>query len=182
MLKMDPSYIIAILFTTLIFIVIPLTIIFFVYRILKNKSNRKTTIFITITLFSLLTYTIYYSFNPSKNFYINNFEENTLLDFPKSAKFIDKTASASIYDFGGKNISSLIELNEKEYEQICVELISKNFKKKETYLETEENEKLLLKKPNLNIERIYGIEKSGMNYEVLFLSDKKTIILNNNQS
>lgn len=178
---MDPFYIIAILFSTLIFIIIPLTIIYFVYRILKNKLNRKTTIFIIIILFSLFTYTIYRSFIPSNNFYINNFEENTLSIFPKSAKFIDKTASASIYDFGGKNISSLIELNEKEYEQICIELISKKFKKKETYLETGENEKLLLKKPNLNIEKIYGIEKSGMNYEVLFLSDKKSIILNNNK-
>jgi len=178
---MDKYYILAILISTVVFIIFPLGIIFLIYRLLKRTINLKTARIVSTLLLIGLGYFIVRDFYPTDSFYKSNFEENTNINFPANAKLKEKQGVNNIYSFGDYNISYLIELSNQDYQKLEKQLLDKNYKIEMVYLETAENEKLLSLKPELKKETIISKDFGFKNFELLFLNDGKTIICNSNK-
>ncbi len=178
---MDPFFILAIFISTLIFILLPLGIIFLIYKIIKRKRNLKTARIVSVIFLIGLGYFVINDFFPNNSFYKNNFEENTNLKFPGNAKLKETQGVNSIYNFGDYNISYLIELPKEDYQKLKGQLLDNGYKMETIYLETKENEKLLALRPKLKIGTIVSKEFKFKNFESLFLNDGKTIICNSNK-
>jgi hypothetical protein len=178
---MDPFYILAIFITTVIFIILPLTLIGLFYLVLKKKSSRKLSVVICSILLTIFVYSVFTSFYPREKFYLDNFEENTELNLPNSARLVNHEGNNSIYQFGGYNISYIYELPTNDYEKLYSQLVLKGFKQSSNYLETIENDKLLSANPTLKTNKILTKDFGFKNFDIIFLEDKKTIIFNSNQ-
>ncbi|MDP4087482.1 MAG: hypothetical protein Q8934_23240 [Bacillota bacterium] len=179
--RMDKYFILATLISTLVFIILPLGIIFLIYRLLKRKINLKTARVVSTILLIGLGYFIVRGFYPTDSFYKSNFEENTNINFPANAKLKAKQGVNNIYNLGDYNISYLIELSNQDYQKLEKQLLDKNYIIEMVYLETNENEKLLLLNPELKKETIISKNFGFKNFELLFMNDGKTIICNSNK-
>ena len=173
---MDTVYILALLFLTLIFIILPVGLIGLLYWFLK----RATTIKIAVTICSILLFSFIYfvviNFSPRESFYSENFQINTNLKLPNSAKLIEKHGNNSIYNFGDYDISYMYKLSENDYNKIYSELITKGFRLTDNYLETENNDKLINLIPTLKTKRIITKNFGYKSFDILFMDDNKTII------
>ncbi|MBS1735013.1 MAG: hypothetical protein JSS98_00220 [Bacteroidetes bacterium] len=178
---MDPYFILAILISTLIFIIVPLGLIFLIYRLLKRKTNLRKAVIVSLTLLLTFGYYIVRDFYPTNSFYKNNFEENTTLDFPQEAKLKAKEGANSIFSFGDYNISYLIELSNQDCQKLEEQLLDNNYKIETVYLQTPANEKLLSLNSDLKEEKIISKNFGFKNFELLFLNDGKSIICNSNK-
>ncbi|CAM3301862.1 hypothetical protein [Aequorivita lipolytica] len=166
---------------TLIFIGIPLVLIWMIHKFLKKKTTKRTSIIITSFLFLIFSYFLFRDFYPTNNFYLNDYKEKTNLQLPNSAKLIEKKGSNSIFNFGDYNISYTIELAENDFDLTHKELQDKGFKENKMYLETPENEFLLSQFQDTRIEKILVKDYGFKNYEILFMDNNKTIICNSNK-
>ena len=178
---MDLFSIFAIFITTIVFVLLPLGIIYLIYRIIKRKYSIKTASIVSIISLIGLGYFIANSFFPSNSFYKNNFENNTNLKFPVNAILKEKQGTNSIYNSGGYNISYLIELPNNNYQILKDQLLNNGYKTETNYLESEENKRLLALNPELKIETIISKNFQFKNFELLFLNNEKSIICNSNK-
>lgn len=166
---------------TIIFIVIPIVLIWIIYRYLKKNTSQKISLIITSLLLLLFSYFIFINFYPTNYFYLKNYENNTGLELPFSAKLIDENGNNSIYSFGDYNISYKIEVSSKDFSLIQKELERKGFEESEIYLKTIENDLLISKSQNIGIAKILVKDYGFKNYEILFMDDNKTMICNSNK-
>lgn len=173
----DPFYIFAIIIAIGIFYVIPIVIIYFTYKFAKKKLNIGAAKSILAFMIILFLYISYADFYPLENSYKRNFEEKTKLNFPKSAKYLEKISANSIFDFGGRMYCSKIEISEIDYLKLKNEIEKSKFVKVESYTEQMNTDIIFSKIKNSEIENIYRLRTSFEEYFVILLSDKKTIIL-----
>ena len=173
----DPFYILAIIVSVGIFYIIPIVIIYFIYKFAKRKLNGKiANTFLTFMIIIFL-YISYADFYPLENSYKRNFEEKTELNFPKSAKYLEKVSANSIFNFGGKMYCSKIEISENDYLELKNEIEKSKFIKVESYTEEMDTDAIFSKVKHSEIDKIYRARTSFDEYFVIMLSDKKTIIL-----
>ena len=173
----DPFYILAIIVAVGIFYIIPIVIIYFIYKFAKRKLNGKiANTFLTFMIIIFL-YISFADFYPLENSYKRNFEEKTELNFPKSAKYLEKISANSIFNFGGKMYCSKIEISENDYLELKNEIEKSKFIKVESYTEEMDTDAIFSKITQSEIDKIYRARTSFDEYFVIMLSDKKTIIL-----
>ena len=173
----DPFYILFVNIVIGIFYVIPILIIYFVYKFLKRKLNNKIANSILAFMLIIFFYISYADFYPLENSYSRNFKEKTKLNFPKSAKYLEKISANSIFDFGGRMYCSKIEINNTDYLKLKSEIENSNFTKVDNYTEDIHTDKIFSKVKNSDIDKIYRLRTSFDEYFVILLSDKKTSIL-----
>ena len=173
----DPFYILAIIIAVGIFYVIPIVIIYFTYKFAKRKLNGKIANSILTFMTIIFLYISYADFYPLENSYKRNFKEKTELNFPKSAKYLEKVSANSIFDFGGRMYCSKIEINETDYLKLKSEIEKSKLIKVENYTEQMNTDIIFSKIKNSEIDKIYRLRTSFDEYFVILLSDKKTIIL-----
>lgn len=173
----DSFYILAIITAITIFYVIPVTIIYFIYKLAKKKLNIKIANSILTFMTILFLYINYADFYPLENSYKRNFEEKTGLHFPKSAKYLEKISANSIFDFGGRMYCSKIEINKNDYLKVKNEIEKYKFIKVESYTEEIDTDIIFSKIKNSEIDKIYCLRTSFDEYFIILLSDKKTLIL-----
>ena len=173
----DFFYIFAIIIVIGIFYLIPIVIIYSTYKFAKKKLNVKIANSILTILIILFLYVSYADFHPLENRYKRNFDEKTKLNFPKSAKYLEKVSANSIFDFGGRMYCSKIKINETDYLKLINEIEKSKFIKVESYTEEMDTDIIFSKVKNSEIEKIYRLRTSFDEYFVILLSDKKTIIL-----
>jgi hypothetical protein len=178
---MDPFFILAIIISTIIFIIIPLVLVGLIYFILKKRTSKKIAVTICFILLTGLSYFLITDFYPTKTFYENNFEENTQLTLPKSKIPIYCSGNSSIYSFGDYNISYSYKFTTKDYEYLYAQLMTKGLQTTEKYLETDENEKILRLDSSMKIIKMLTKDFGFKNFDVLFMDDKQTIIFNSNK-
>lgn len=178
---MDPFYMSTIAIMTIIFIGIPIVLIWLIHRFLKKKTSKRISLITTSILIIGFLYIVIRNFYPSTNYYLNDYEKNTALELPKSAILVDKKGSNSIYSFGGYNISYSIELSSMDFDLIQKQLHKKGFQESKMYLETSENDMLISKLYDAKISKIMVKDDGFKNYEILFMEDNKTIICNSNK-
>ena len=173
----DPFYILAIIVSVGIFYIIPIVIIYFIYKFAKRKLNGKIANTILTFMIIIFLYISYADFYPLENSYKRNFEEKTELNFPKSAKYLEKVSANSIFNFGGKMYCSKIEISENDYLELKNEIEKSKFIKVESYTEEMDTDAIFSKVKHSEIDKIYRARTSFDEYFVIMLSDKKTIIL-----
>lgn len=173
----DPFLIFKVIIVITIFYAIPILIIYFVFKLLKKKLNNKVAysilVFITL-IFLLINYADFY---PLQNSYSRNFKEKTELNFPKSAKYLEKISANSIFDFGGRMYCSKIEVSENDYMKLKIKIEKSKFVKVESFTEEMDTDVIFSKIKYSEIDKIYRERTSFDEYFVIMLSDKKTIIL-----
>lgn len=174
-------FILAILISTLIFIIIPLLCVGFVFFIFKKKLGLKLAVFVSAILLIIFSFFIITNFYPLESFYSNNFEENTKLTLPDSAKLIRYSGNNTIYSFGDYNISYIYQLETTDYNHIYSQLLTKGFHSSDVYLETSENEYLINSPLKYKRKKILTKNFGFKNFDILFLIDNKTIICNSNK-
>jgi hypothetical protein len=173
----DPFYVIAIIIAVGIFYIIPIIIIYFAYKFAKRKTNGIIANSILAFMTIIFLYISYADFYPSENSYKRNFEEKTKLNFPKSAKFLEKVSANSIFDFGGRMYCSKIEINENDYLQLKNKIEDSKFIKVESYTEKIDTDVIFSEIKMNEIDKIYCKKTSFDEYFVIFLTDKKTLIM-----
>ena len=177
---MDSFSILAVITSTVIFIIIPLLFIGLIFFILKKKTSKKIAITISIILLAGFSYLLITSLYPTEAFYRNNFEENTEMKLPSSKKPTYHLGNHSIYNFGDYSISYSYEFTTQDYDDLYIQLTSKGFQQAENYLETDGNEKILSLDSSTKIEKILTKEFGFKDFDVLFMDDNRTIIFNSN--
>jgi hypothetical protein len=178
---MDSYYILALLTSTLIFIITPLLFIGILYLILKTKTTQKLALTICSILLTIFGYLIITNVFPREEFYVDNFKENTQLTMPNSGRLVNYSGNNSIYNFGDYNIFYIYELPTKEYENLYSQLILKEFQRSDKYLETMENDKLINANHSLKIRKILTKEFGFKSFDILFMDDNKTLMFNSNK-
>jgi hypothetical protein len=173
----DPFYIFAVLAVIGIFYVSPILIIYFIYKVAKRKLNIKIANSILGLMIFIFLYLSYADFYPLENSYRRNFIEKTSLDFPKSAKYLEKIASNSIFDFGGRMYCSKIGINTEDYLKLKNAVENSKFTKTAYYTEDDDTAKIFAGVENGEIDKIYNLKSKFDEYFVIFLLDKKTLIL-----
>jgi hypothetical protein len=174
---LDPFYILAVILMIGIFYVIPILLIYFVFKLLlKKKLNRKIVYSILTLMIITFLFTIYSDFYPLENSYSRNFKEKTDLNFPKSAKYIEKISANSIFDFGGRMYCSKIKTNNNDYLKLKREIENSKFTKVDYYTEDFDAERIFSRLKKSDIEQIYCLRTSFDEYFVILLSEKKTLI------
>ncbi|RDV10084.1 hypothetical protein DXT99_26805, partial [Pontibacter diazotrophicus] len=174
-------YLVAILIVTFIFVGIPLILIWVAYKFLRKKASEKTSVIITSFLILVLFYFLFIDFYPTDKFYFNDYKENTSLRLPDSAELINKRGTNSIYDFGDYSISYAVRLTPKDYKTTYTKLLKKEFKESEVHLETSENDFLLTQFSQAGIANILVKDYGFKSFEILFMDDGRTIIVNSNK-
>jgi hypothetical protein len=176
-----------ILLLVLMFIVIigvPIVISYFIYRWLRKTEFKKYAIIFPIIILGTLTFFIYTAFYPTDSFYREDFESNTNLKLPETAKILAKDASYPD-QFGDYWSSAIIQLDEDEYLNLQLELSkSKNFAIDTT------NQKIGITKEYNNLTeniseneiKIVYYNKNEQWFKVAFLKDKKRIIFERSSS
>ena len=178
---MDSYYILAVMTSTLIFIVIPLSFIGILYLILKKKTTQRLALTICSILLTIFGYMSITNFFPREAFYIDNFEENTQLTIPNSGRLVNYSGNNSIYNFGDYNIFYIYELPTKDCEDLYSQLVLKDFQSSDKYLETMENDKLIDANQSLKIKNILTKDFGFKSFDILFMDDNKTVMFNSNK-
>ena len=163
---------------------IPTTILYFLYKWLAKKGQKKIGLLLLIAILGYLTYSIYTAFYPLNEFYEYEFEYNAGLDFPKTGIIVKKDSNYPD-QHGDYWASAIIELDTKEYESIKTKLINqKNFQIDTTQqgLGITKNYRELTKTIDKeDIEIIYFNTKKQW-FKVAFLKNKRTIIFERSSS
>ena len=150
---------------------------YFTYKFAKRKTNGTIANSILTFMIIIFLYICYADFYPLENSYKRNFEEKTELNFPESAKYLEKVSANSIFDFGGRMYCSKIEISENDYLQLKNEIEDSKFIKVESYTEKMNTEVIFSKIKMNEIDKIYRTRTSFDEYFVIFISDKKTLIM-----
>jgi hypothetical protein len=176
-----------ILFLVLIFILIigvPIVISYFIYRWLRKTEFKKYAFILPIIILGTLTFFIYTAFYPTDSFYREDFESNTKIKLPDTAKILAKDASYPD-QFGDYWSSAIIELDEDEYLNLQLEL-----SKSENFAIDTTNQKIGITKEYNNLTeniseneiKIVYYNKNEQWFKVAFLKDKKRIIFERSSS
>ena len=173
----DPFLILSVIVVIGIFYIIPILIIYFIFKLAKRRLNKNIAYYILAFLIFIFLYVSYADFYPLENSYKRNFTEKAELNFPKSAKYLEKVSANSIFDFGGRMYCSKIEISENDYLKLKNEIEKSKFIKVENYTEEMDTEVIFSKIKNSEIDKIYRKRTTFDEYFVIMLSDKKTIIL-----
>ena len=173
----DPFYIFSVIVVIGIFYIVPILIIFYLYKFLKRKSNNKIANIILTFLLIMFFYISYADLYPLEKSYSRNFKEKTELNFPKSTKYLKKISANSIFDFGGRMYCSKIVVNDIDYEKLNCEIENSEFIKVDNYTEDFDSDKIFSKIKKNEIEKIFRKRTSFDEYYIIYLSDKKTLIL-----
>jgi hypothetical protein len=173
----DPFLIFAIVVAIVLFYIIPIAIIYFVYTLTKKKLNMKIANSILVFMTVVFLFLCYADFYPLENSYTRNFKEKTGLHFPKPAKYLEKISENSIFDFGGEMYCSKIQTTKESYLKLRNEIENSKFIMVSSYTQESDSEKIFSKIKNSDIEQTYRLRTSLDEYFVIFLADKKTIIL-----
>lgn len=162
---------------TIIIIVIPIGITYFLYRFIKRKEYDKRLRFLAFIPVVIMGYIVYDSIYPSSDFYEKDFKEVTNMKFPENG--IIKYKSASFPDnFGDYSSAFLIELDNENLLNLEQQLIKEGFEEKENKMYTNELEYIVSKKGNKNYTKQFiQKEKNGRDYSVSFLDDNKSVII-----
>ena len=160
-----------------IFYVIPIVIIYFIYKLAKKKLNSIIANAILTILTILFLIVSYADFYPLENSHTRIFKEKTGLPFPKPAKYLEKIAASSIFDFDGQMYCSKIRTTTESYLKLQKEIENSKFIMGNSYTELGDTQEIFSKIKKSDIDQTYRLQTSSEEYYVLFLSDKKTLIL-----
>jgi len=148
-------------------------------RLTKHRSKQINTTYIC----GIVLISAYATFNavfPGRSFYEDEFKSVTIRDIPKSAKFIEKTASYP--DFHGHYFSSSqIRLSKTDYSKLLNELINdKNMTKNGEIIDFEEFDKALDEKDMNKIIYSFTRQNTGRNdyLYIGFYNDLQTVFVN----
>lgn len=173
----DPFLIFTIVAAIGIFYIIPIVIIYFTYKLAKKKLNIKIANSILVFMTILFLYLSYADFYPLENSYTRNFKEKTGLHFPKPAKYLEKISENSIFDFGGEMYCSKIQTTKESYLKLKTEIENSKFIRVSSYTQESASEKIFSKIKSSDIEQTYRLQTPSDEYFVIFLADKKTLVL-----
>jgi hypothetical protein len=156
-------------------IIIPILIIYFVFKLVKKILNIKVAYSILGLIIILFIFKIYTLSYPLENSYTQIFKDKTGLNFPKSAKYLEKTYSNS----GNGIYWSKIKISNDDYLKLKTQIEKSNFTKVDYYAEDLNLVKTITKIKNNDVDKIYNLQSSydQSEYVVIFSSDKKTLIL-----
>ncbi len=177
---MDPFYILAIVISTVVFIILPLLLIGLIFKVLK-KTNKLIAVTISFILLTALSYFLITDFYPTETFYTENFEDNTQLTLPNSKRPLYFSGNSSIYSFGDYNISYSYKFTIKDYDDLYTQLMNNGLRKTEKYLETDENRIILGLDSSIRVEKILTKDLGFKSFDVLFMDDNQTIVFNSNK-
>ena len=168
----------------LLIIGLPIVLSYFTYRWVRKTKFKKYALIIPWFILGTLIFIIYTAFYPNDSFYLEDFELNTNIKLPKTAKILDKDASYPD-QFGDYWSSAIIELNEDEYLNLQLELSkSENFAIDTTTQKigiTKDYSKLTENISENEIKIVY-YNKNEQWFKVAFLKDKKRIIFERSSS
>ena len=168
----------------LLIIGLPIVLSYFAYRWVRKTKFKKYALIIPSFILGTLIFIIYTAFYPNDSFYLEDFELNTNIKLPKTAKILDKDASYPD-QFGDYWSSAIIELNEDEYLNLQLELSkSENFAIDTTTQKigiTKDYSKLTENISENEIKIVY-YNKNEQWFKVAFLKDKKRIIFERSSS
>jgi hypothetical protein len=144
----------------------------------RDRQINKLYVSLLILISAVQTYLAFY---PTDKFFFNEFESVTLRKIPSSAVVIKKEASYP--DIHGEYCSSsLLNLSNKDYDNLYNELTMDNrFKKNGEILSAEEFDRILNKEKSKDIEYFVQVRdyKKIWDYCYIgFLGDKHTIVIN----
>ena len=179
---MDPYTFFFLLFSLLMCIIIlaiPVSLSFFIYRLIKSNSKVKALPFISIIPIIVFGYFIYTAVYPTKKFYKSEFEHVTKQQFPASANFLYKSASYPGFH-GDYHSTQIIEVDTSYFQQLPKKLKKNGLKKGATnrgsrMIEKAEQKVEYLKSLSPSEEYYFDFEDSY--YSVSFLSDETTLII-----
>ena len=124
----DVIFILLILLAFLLIISIPIGLSIFIYKWLKKRGFKKIASFISALIIGLFSYSIFSAIYPPDSFYIDEFEENTKLVFPKSGKIILKDADFPDH-FGDYWATAVVVVSENDFNILFHDLkANKDFK------------------------------------------------------
>jgi hypothetical protein len=95
------------------------------YNWLKRKGYKRSAYILPTIIIGLFLFTVYRTFYPMDSFYIKEFEKNTAMVLPKSAKVLEKEANAP-YLWNDYKAQAIISVSEQDYKTILSEVRSDN--------------------------------------------------------
>lgn len=178
---MDSYYLLAVLKLILVFIVSPLAVIGLIFYILKKRTSVKVAVIVSGLMLMFFAYFIITDIFPRQAFFQRNFEENTTVTIPTSAKLVCTEGNQSIWGFGDYNVSYAYEFPVEDFKKLEELLIKSGFVQGESWLETEKVDQLLEKYSTQEVAKILTKGFGFKQFDILFLNDDKTIIFNSNK-
>jgi hypothetical protein len=191
---MHPIFSIPLILFMALFIGIGGLILYMFYRPLKKyllrtgKLSKQSSIHINKAYIGLLIlfaiFKIWTAFYPLNEFYRDEFESNTELDFPDSGKILTKDSNYPDFQ-GGYWSAAVVELNELDYNQLLIDLKEKN----DFLIDTSKYGIGITKEFNELTKPIHkkGFlvtykNKSKEWFKIAFIKDGKTIIFESNST
>jgi hypothetical protein len=178
---MDSYYLLAVLKFILLFIILPISVIGLIFYILKKKASIKAAVFASGLGLTFFVYFIVTDIFPRQVFFERNFEENTTMTIPTTAKLVSTAGNQSIWGFGDYNVSYAYELSLADIQKLYGKLIISGFVQSESWLETEKVDQLLQQYSSYEVAKILTKDFGFKQFDILFLNDDKTIIFNSNK-
>jgi hypothetical protein len=173
------------LFLVVILVIGVLTaILYFLYKWLVKKGQKKIGILILITILGFLTFSIYTAFYPLDEFYEQQFEIHTGLDFPKTGRIVSKDSNYPD-QHGDFWASAIVELDTEEYAALKIKLLNEQDFQIDTTGQgigiTTAYRELTKNINKEDIEVVY-VKTGKLWFKVAFLKNKKTIIFERSSS
>jgi hypothetical protein len=178
---MNPHYLVAVLKVALVFIVLPLAAIALVFLLLKKIFNKNAAVIGSGLLLILLAYVVITDIFPTPAFVQRNFEENTNVTIPASAKLVSTFGNQSIWGFGDYNFSYAYQLSSEDCRTLDEQLREEGFVQSRSWLETEKVNQLLESHSTRTVVKTLKKDFKFKQFDVLFLDDNKTVIFNSNK-
>ncbi len=175
------EFVVLIVVIMILIIGIPIGLSIIIYKFIKKRNFNKK--FQLIALIPVLTivYLICTAVYPLDEFYIEKYEEVTNMKFPD--KGIIKYKSASYPDqFGDYTACFVVELEQVELELLKNNLEKNGFVKKSFWIGSEEMEYINEKTKTKKFVEEYYKAVEDKNYNIGFLNDNKSIIIQRSSS
>ena len=162
------------LFALILFIGVPLGSPFLAYFLIKRKGWNKCLIYLSFIPIIVVGYLIYDAVFPSEDFYKEEFEIATDLNFPESGRLVFK--SATYPDLQGSYSSIFcFESDSIFYQELQHKLDNIKDSIQVVHMSEFEEGKERIKERVLVKELTYS--KNNVHYSVGFFSDNKTILI-----
>jgi hypothetical protein len=163
---------------------IPITVLYFLYKWLAKKGQKKIGVLLLTVILGYMTYSIYTAFYPLNEFYEYEFEHNSGLDFPKTGIIIDKNSNFPD-QHGDYWASAIIAMDTEEFEILKTNLLNQKGFQIDTTRQgmgiTKDYRELTKAIDKKDIEIVYlNTDKEW--FKVAFLKNKKTIIFERSSS
>lgn len=155
---------------------IPIGLSYLIYFVLTKKKVNKLLRILALTPVFIMIYFLYYAIYPDNDFYRTYFKTVTGIDFPKSAKIIEKTASFPDH-FGDYTSVFVIKVKTDFYDNLQLKLEQNKFEKGDGNWHNPKVDNFIKSLEKQTIIKDYFQNDASIYYYIAFLSDKQSIII-----